>query len=294
MKLRLIAMLCAGATLLAQTNARITGRITSEGAPLRGEVVAVTGGGAVRMSRAGADTQGAFAIDVAAGEVRLLAKADGYVSEERVLLARAGTHNPAVLFVLSPAGSVSGRVFDGTGAGVPGARVWVDYRGESRRWRLGEEAGGEAADSLGGFTIPVVARGKPFVLHVGHEEWLPSSSGTLVLRTPEMPGVVLLLSRRGGSVRGVVADAAGKPIAGALVRLRIHAAKDEFTAEQRASIPFAHCTNKTAISAPDGSYHFAGVPVGRVVVTAHAGALRSSAEATAAAGRETVIALTVR
>jgi hypothetical protein len=294
MKLWLVATVCAIATLFAQTNERITGRITTERAPLHGEVIAVVGDGAVRISRVATDAQGLFSIDVRAGQVQLVAKADGYVSEERRLLVRPGGQNALVHFVLAPAGSVSGRVFDETGAGVAGARVWVGYRGEARRWQLAEEAGGEATDNFGYFTIPAVAQGKPFLLHVEREGWLISSSGTLMLRAAEMTGVVLLLSRRGTSVRGRVLDAAGNPVAGAEVRLRSLSAKDEFTAEQRTSVAFARSTNRTTMSAADGSFVFAGVAAGQVVVTVNMGGRRAAGEATTAVGHETDITLTVR
>lgn len=294
MKLWLAAAVCATATVCAQTNGRITGRITARGAPLRGEVIAVEGGGAVRINRVATDAQGLFSIDTRAGQVQLVAKADGYVSEERRLLVRAGGQNPVIHFVLALAGSVSGRVFDETGAGVAGARVWVNYRGESRRWQLAEEVGGEGTDSFGYFTIPAVAQGKPFLLHAEREGWLMSSSGTLVLTADEMKGVVLLLGRRGASIRGQVLDAAGKPVAGADVRLRSHPARGEFTPEQHASVAFARNANRTMKSAADGSYVFAGVPAGQVVVTVNAGGRRAAGEATTVTGREAVIDLTIR
>ena len=290
----LLAALCASASLCAQTSARIAGRITSGRAPLRGEVIAVVNGGPIRIMPVATDAQGEFTIEVSSGRVLLLAKADGYVSEERELVARPGTGNPAVHFVLAPAGSVSGRVFDENGAGVAGARVWLDYRGEARRWRLAEEAGGEAADNFGYFTIPAAAQGRPFVLHAECEGWLMSSSGTLNLSGSEMKGVVLLLSRHGASVRGRVVDALGNSLGGAEVRLRSIAAQDEFTAEQRASPAFARSTNKRTVSAADGSYVFTGVPVGQVVVTANVGSRRAAGQATTAVGREPEILLTLR
>jgi hypothetical protein len=182
-------------------------------------------------------------------------------------------------------------VFDENGAGVPGAKVWVNYSGGSRSWRLAEEAGGEAADAFGYFTIPSVAQGRPFVLEAESEDWLPSSSGMLTLRGREMAGVVLLLSRRGTMVRGRVIDAAGNPVAGASIRLRAIPSAGEFSAEQRASIAFARTTNKTTLSTADGSYAFKGIPAGRVVVTAEARGRRAAAEADTAPGREIEIVL---
>jgi len=290
----LLAAVCATATLCAQTSARITGQITAGPTPVRGEVIAVVDDGRVRISPVPTDPQGQFTIDISAGRVLLVAKADGYVSEEREVAVGPGTGSPTIHFVLAPAGSVSGRVFDENGAGVGGARVWVGYKGETRRWRLAEEAGGEPADNFGYFTVPAVAQGRPFVLHAESEGWLMSSSDTLNLRGAEMKGVVLLLSRHGTRVRGRVVEAAGSPVGGAQVRLRSLAAQDQFTAEQRASPAFVRSTNKTAISAADGSYVFAGVPAGQVVVTTNIGSRRAAGEAATAVGHEAEINLTLR
>jgi hypothetical protein len=293
MKWEMALVLCAAA-MHAQTGS-IAGRITGQGAgPVRGEVTAFTGGGALQIRNATTDDQGSFTIEIPAGEALLVARAEGYVSEERRLLVRPGPGNGRVQFSLARAGSVSGRVFDETGAGVPGARVWITYAGETRAWRLADEAGGEAADAFGYFQIPVVAQGRPFQLHAESDSRLPSSSGTLVLRTNEMAGAVLLLSRRGTTVRGRVVDGAGDPVGGAAIHLRALPAGGESTAGQRASFAFARSANKTTVSAADGSFAFTAIPDGRAVVTARAGARRASGEAATVAGRDVEIVLALR
>jgi hypothetical protein len=256
--------------------------------------MAIAGGQSVQMNNAVTDDQGVFRMNLPSGPVMLVARADGYVSEERQIVVRAGPGNGEVQFTLSPAGAVSGRVFDETGGGVPGARVWVSYLNDARSWRLAGEAGGEAADAFGYFTIPAVAQNRPFRLHAENDDRLPSSSGTLVLRGEEMAGIVLLLSRRGAAVRGRVVDSSGNSVAGAEVRLRVMPAQSEFSAEQRASPAFARSMNRTAVSSADGSYAFAAVPAGRIVVTAQSGSRRTSAEAATVSGRETDLALTIR
>jgi hypothetical protein len=248
----------------------------------------------VRINTVPGNDRGTFSIDVPVGRATLVARADGYVSEVRELLVRPGAANPTVHFTLAPAGSVSGRVFDETGAGLAGARVWLDYPGKPRAWRFGEETGGEAADAFGYFTLEAVAQGRPFVLHAESDGWLPSSSGPLVLRASEMSGVVLLLSRHGATVRGRVIGPGGQPVIGAKLRLRAVPAQSEFTPEQRASAMFARSTHKTTASGADGSYVFAGVPSGRVVVTAEAGRQRAFAEATATANQEVEVILALR
>jgi hypothetical protein len=287
--------LCAAASVSAQTGGTVMGRVAGEGAgPLRGEVQVVIAAGSVWMGSVMTGDQGEFRIDLPAGPAVLIARAEGYVSEERRIVVRPGAANRAVQFSLAPAGTVSGRVFDESGAGVPGARVWIGYAGEARTWQVADEAGGEAADAFGYFTIPAVARGRPFVLHAESEGRLPSSSGTLNLRTSELSGVVLLLSRRGATVRGRVMDAAGNPVAGADIHLRSIPAEGEFTPALRASPAFAHSTNKAAVSAADGSFLFEAVPAGRVVVTGQTGPRRAVAEGGTLPGRETELVLLLR
>jgi hypothetical protein len=202
--------------------------------------------------------------------------------------------NTPVHFVLSPAGAVSGRVVDLQGNAVPGARVWLTYRGETTGWRRAEEAGGDEADAAGRFTIPVVAQRKPFVLHVEGEGWLLSSSGTMVLRGPELSGVLLLLSRRGTSVSGRAVDDRGQPVAGAAVRLRVIPATDQFSQEQRELPAFARSAYRSGVTGPDGSFAFAGVPSGRVVITAESGARRGSADAEVSARASARLDVTMR
>jgi hypothetical protein len=295
MKRLLVVVLCTSATIGAQSSGRITGRVRGAGGhPLRAEVLAVTAEGGVRMNPCITDDQGNFTVNVPGGRALLVARADGYVSEEQDIVVRPWAGATPVQFVLSPAGPVSGRVFDENGAGVPGARVWVAYRGERRAWRVAEEAGGEPADAFGYFTVPVVAQGRPFVLHAESDERLLSSSGTLVLRGPEMAGVILLLSRRGAVVRGRVLEETGGPAAGVTVSLRALPGEGEFTAEQRASVGYARSAHKSVVSGADGSFVFAGVPPGRAVVTAQARGRRAAAEADTVTGRDSELVLMLK
>jgi protocatechuate 3,4-dioxygenase beta subunit len=275
-------------SLFGQVAATITGRITGEGGePLSGAVTAVTNMGSVQIRSSATGERGVFAVTVPAGIVQLVASADGYVSGRRQVLAVSGRANPPLHFVLSPAGSVSGRVVDAQGTPVPRARVWLSYRGEAGGWRRAEEAGGDEADAFGQFSIPVVAQGKPFVLHAESDEWLVSSSGTMLLRADQMQGILLLLSRRGTTISGRIVDDGGRPVSGAVVRLRAIPADGEFTDEQRALPAFARNAHKTGITGPDGTYTFTAVPLGRVVVTAESAGRRGSSEV-AASIRQTV------
>jgi hypothetical protein len=167
---------------------------------------------------------------------------------------------------------------DAAGNRVAGARVWVQYRGETEFWRSSDEVGGEQTDASGFFQVPVVAQGKPFVLHAEAEGWLLSSSQTMLLRTPALTEVLLLLDRRGTTVSGRVLDSAGRPVPNAKVQLRASPAAHVFSMEQKQSIAFARTLNRLTRTGEDGSYVFRGVPAGRVVVAADSQNLRGNAE----------------
>ena len=287
--------ICTSATLCAQNAALITGRVVAEGRQsLTAAITVVTTGPGVRLKNVTTDEQGAFTIEAPIGQALIVARADGYASEQRELFVRPGRANPNLNFSLSPAASLAGRVVDQSGAGVAGARVWLDYRGEVRAWRFAEETGGEEADALGNFTSPIVAQGRPFVLHAESEGWLLSSSQTMTVRSQELRGVLLLLSRRGSSVSGRVLDSTGRAVSGAHVHLRAVPADSEFTTDQRDSFAFSRTMNRMAVSREDGSYSFEGVPGGHVVVTANADSRRAASETDTTSGSQTTIDLSVR
>ena len=183
----LLLVCCAVAAASAQTTIGVTGVITGANhEPVQGRVTAVTAAASVSFYNTLSDEQGRFAIDLPPGTSTLRAAAEGYASSELTLALVPGRVYPAVRFSLTYAGSVSGTVVDLTGAFVPGARVWLSYRGERGGWRSSDETGGEETDQAGRFTISVVAQGRPFLLHVEKEGWLLSSSTTMTLRTPEL------------------------------------------------------------------------------------------------------------
>ena len=281
-KFMLLAV-CASAAH-AQSGGIGPGRVVAEGSgqPLHASVTVVAQGAGVRMNSVRADDQGAFAIEAPVGRAIVVAQADGYASEQVQVMVHPGRGNANVSFALKAAGSVSGRVVDAAGNGVAGARVWLQYRGEVNFWRSSDEVGGDETDPSGFFRVPVVGQGKPFVLHAEADGWLLSSSQTMLLRTPALTEVLLLLSRRGTTIAGRVLDAGGRPVSNAEVQLRAVPADHVFSAEQRQSIAFARTMNRSTRTAGDGSYVFRGVPVGRVVVAAHAHDLRGIDEVQAA------------
>jgi hypothetical protein len=281
--------------MYSQETGLVAGRVVSDqGHLLSASITAVTTDTDVHIRSLMTNGDGSFSVELPAGLSSLIARADGYTSEQVEVNVRPGRANQRLNISLVPAAVLSGRVVDPAGKGIAGARVWVDYRGRGRTWTFAAEAGGELADAFGNFTIPAVAQGRPFVLHAEGEGWLLSSSQTMTLRNSELNGVLLLLSRRGATVSGRVLDASGLPIAGVPVHLRALPADTEFTADQRASMAFTRSMNRIGVSANDGFYHFEGVPAGKIVASSQVRGRRAAAEAETVTGRQAVLNLVLR
>ena len=253
-------------------NAQVTvkGTIVSVGGThLRGDVTLIRGGSAVEMRSYHTDGQGAFSFETnRTADQLLVAKANGHVSSEVALNTTGTVARLNVRFRLQPAGKVSGRVVDENGNGVGGATVHVRYPGELRRHHFHHEVGDIHADDFGYFTLPVVARGKSFVVEAGTAARLPASTASLTLDGEEASGVQVTAGRIGFVVRGAVRDSAANPHAGASVRLRLFPGS-KTTAAARLSRLHARLLNQSTVTGPAGAYEFKGLPAGKVVLIAH-------------------------
>ena len=101
-------------------------------------------------------------------------------------LRQKATRGSAFPSALWPAGTVTGRVVDGGGNGVGGATLHIRYSNERRRHFLHHEMGDIHADDSGYFTLPVVARGRNFVVEDASEGHLPGSTDTLKLEEEKL------------------------------------------------------------------------------------------------------------
>ena len=292
--MRLALLLVACAFIAFGQAGTISGQVLAEGSrkPLEASLTIVSASNGLRLQTVRSNEQGAFTLEAPVGKVSILARADGFASEQVDVMVRPGRGNADVSITLTPAGSVSGRVVDSSGNAVRGARVWLQYRGEGNAWRSSDEAGGEETDASGFFEVPVVAQRKPFLLHAEADGWLLSTSETMFLRTPALPEVLLLLSRRGVTIGGRILDSAGRPVADADVQLRALPANHVFSAEQRHSMAFARTMTRSVRTRSDGSYTFTGVPTGRVVISARTLDLRGNVDAEVASNLH--VDLTVR
>lgn len=246
----------------------VEGQMASvDGTPLRGDVTLVRGGPAVQLRHYHTDGQGMFSLetDRTPGQL-LVAKADGHVSAEVELDVRSAQIH--FRFRLWPAGRVSGQVVDERGHGVAGATVHVRYPDERRRHHLHHEAGDIEADDFGYFTLPVVARGRHFVVEAATVEHLPGMTAPLKLEGEEERDIRVTPGELGQVVRGAVTDSAGNPQKGVRVRLRLFAGQ-EAAAAARVSRLHARRLNQRTVTGADGAYEFMGLPGGAVAVIAH-------------------------
>jgi hypothetical protein len=291
----ILALLGLWPCLAESANLRVTGRITSNGQPIQGEIIVVDVARQVRMLTFRSDSLGAFDFEIVPGpRTVVVAKADGCVSAERELMPAAGGH-ANLNFTLSPAGSISGRVINEAGAGVAGAVARVHYPGERRSYQFADELGESITDDFGNFTLPFVAEDRPFVVEAETTDRLPSVSRMLTFQRATASGVVVTLGRMGQVVRGKVFDAAGAPAGGVNVRMRCLPAAGEFSSEELTSASFLLRSNKRTTTGPDGGYEFRGVPAGRVMVVAsRPGAKPVKAEGTSEPGGTLNIDLTLK
>lgn len=154
-----------------------------------------------------ADASGSLRFDALhPGKVHLLCQFGG---DDAVTVA-AGER--ATRSIAIPVGvAVEGEVVDANGRGVPDAAVWLSDYGNA-----GKGAEVAHADGDGRFHLRAVGEGRRVAARAPGFAMSPSyevagDPGSTV-RTR------IVLSSRGGSVRGIVRDASGRPVAGALVQ----------------------------------------------------------------------------
>ncbi len=204
-----------------QAQVTVEGQVAAvDGTLLKADLTLIRSGSTVELHHYHTDDQGAFSIqtDQTAGQL-LVAKADGHTSSEVLLKAESNT-KISVPFTLWPSGTVTGRVVDEEGNGVGGATLYVHYSNERRRHFLHHEMGDIHADDFGYFTLPVMARGRDFVVEAASEGHLPGSTDTLRLEDEKLD-VQVTTGKLRYVVRGTVTASAANPHKGVGVRMRL-------------------------------------------------------------------------
>ncbi len=156
-----------------------------------------------------------------------------------------GKSAPEVIFRLDRLPELRGRVTDRAGAAIPNAEVLLQQRGGGG----GHVLQPTLTDAAGSFVRSLRAVDKPFQVVVraaGFVEFVSASQPATVSQTKYELNAVL---ERGTTLRGIVLDRAGKPIAGAHVRV-----KPERSGQYSWHIPIHAATDK------DGSFAITAVP----------------------------------
>jgi uncharacterized GH25 family protein len=130
---------------------------------------------------------------------------------------QVGAGETAVKLVLAPGAAVSGRVVDGSGKGVSGARV--TFHGASD-WSQQADERYDAVTSAsdGAFKFAAMPAGS-FRFAGSHPEFAPGSSELVTLDGANARTGVTITLDPGASVRGRVVDTSQQPVAGARVRV---------------------------------------------------------------------------
>jgi protocatechuate 3,4-dioxygenase beta subunit len=211
------------ATIVLAPTASIAGRVVDAetAKPLPGvRLVARAEGQAPFLGRSGPD--GRYAIrGLPPRSYRLSAEDERFVSWSRTVAVTAGQEEPHDV-PLARGATLLGRVVDEQGAPIEGALVQVVRGGEDvvRAFiRSMEGDPGVRTGRDGSFRATRLAAGENQRLDVRHDEYEERSIGGLSLGAGATRSGVSVVLRRGLSVRGVVKDEEGRPLAGAEVSL---------------------------------------------------------------------------
>ncbi|MGI5865460.1 MAG: carboxypeptidase regulatory-like domain-containing protein [Myxococcales bacterium] len=206
----------SGADIHLERAARVRGVVRAAGLPVGGvEVLAARYGFGARLSELTSlgytDGEGRFDVSVPPGRVELVARGGGWAETRSGELALAAGEEKEVDLELSEGGALFGAVRDAEGAGVAGCQVQAF---DSVHGRV---VGSSLTGPDGGYWIAALPRAVYLAVAVcpsGRAE----ASG-IALGDGDEVRVDLALG--GGSLAGMVIDAAGEPVVGAVISVKL-------------------------------------------------------------------------
>jgi len=210
-------------SLALAPTASLAGRVVDAegGKPLAGvRLLARAEGEAAYLARS--RTDGGYAIrGLPPRTYRLSVDDDRFVSWSHPVTVAAGQGQTQDV-PLARGATLAGRVVDEQGAPIAGARVQVTRGGENAIQAFVRSMEGEGVVRTGrdgSFRATRLAPGEGQRLDVRHDEYEERAIGGLSLTTGATRSGVTVVLSRGLSVRGVVKDEEGRPLAGAEVTL---------------------------------------------------------------------------
>ena len=266
----LILPLACGTAISQKLPFLVKGQVRGvDGALIKASIIRVEGTKDVHVIHIETESDGTYSFEtVNEGPVPVVARAEGYVSEEKTWTKGLG--NRPLDFTLQEALSASGRVIDERGIGIPKAVVSLRYLGNSpRSVLLNHESGEIQTDDYGYFRFPAVAKGKPFVVDaVTDDRPFSSSEICSVVVTEQARLCTVRVTGPVRSLTGRVLDRYGNAAAGVLIRMRASADRDSLDSSQRASLAFVKFSGRSAKTDQNGQFSFGGVPAGNVLIIA--------------------------
>ena len=223
---RASAVLAAGAsepTLIALApTATLCGRVVEadSGKPLAGVRLVVRGDDAVFEARSLADGRYSFR-GLGPRRYRLSAEDDRFVPWTRSVSVASGQAETQDV-PLARAATLVGRVVNEEGAPIEGARVRLTRGGENvfrAFMRSMEEEQAVRSGRDGSFRATRLAAGDNQRLDVRHDDYEERAIGGISLAPGATRSGLTVVMRRGLSVRGIVKDEEGRPLAGCEVSL---------------------------------------------------------------------------
>jgi len=204
------------------------------------------------------ETDGSFVLPgLQPGSYRVNAAAPGYAGAERPIEAGA----EKVELVLSPAGSISGAVVDDAGRPVEAFRVNASparREADPPGMMIMGMRNKIATGTEGRFLIEDLAEGTYVVAASAPGQSTANVSGVKVSPGSTTDAGTIRLSA-GGTVKGTVADAAGAPVAGAVIAVR---------GPGRDYGSMSIGGGPQGVSDPAGAFEVTGVPPGTIEVSA--------------------------
>ncbi|MEO8700633.1 MAG: sigma-70 family RNA polymerase sigma factor [Kofleriaceae bacterium] len=238
--------------------ATLRGRVTRDGAPIAGAVVAWQQ--VDRAAETTTDADGRYELaNVPAGSVSVAAvsaTAGAFTDRERVAIT-AGSITDLDL-ELDKYASVRGTVVDEHGAAVPDVYVHISANADS---------GAAMTDAAGAFTVGALAGGLDYTVRVfptsATINEFPAANGgstpSLRIATAQtaIAGLVVAIQTRLDTIRGKVVDDLGAAVPDARVELSTQYAR---------AVPSAVSAAPTAISDTTGAFELGGIAPGTVYV----------------------------